>query len=153
MIEIYLVGLRLFPPLRKFCLFYCLVLVLNCHIFLPVTKNKCLVVGSAIPLYYRCGPAKIFHHLWSNVLFCFGGSSVTVLYSLASATSLLDHYLAQLYYGIFWLHGITGKLTCPSGWKYFNGKTNLHVVFYFISNFCLYVYGLCLHRLGSLMLA
>lgn len=43
--------------------------------------------------------------------------------SVASATSLLDHHLAQLYYEIiFWLHGVTERLRCPSGWKYFNAS-------------------------------
>lgn len=29
---------------------------------------------------------------------------------------------------MFWLHGVTGKLISPSGWKYFSGTANLHVV-------------------------
>lgn len=42
-----------------------------------------------------------------------------------------------------------GKLTSPSGWKHFNDRADLHVVF--ISNLCLHVYMLCLLP-GSLML-
>lgn len=32
------------------------------------------------------------------------------------------HHLAQLYYGIIWLHGVIERLTCASGWKYFNAS-------------------------------